>query len=96
MCGRDRLEPRDAQTHDEHFCRTERPAGGRHLRKHAVHVRRAELNRVVSRERRLARKGVHSLRPRYARDAFHGKARDLAFQQFAHQALLAMGVDEAE
>ena len=55
---------------------------------------RAELHGVISRQGGLARQRVHRLRPRDARDAFHGEAGDLFVQQALHQCRLLVRVDE--
>ena len=57
-------------------------------------MRRAELHGVISRQGGLTRQRVHRLRPRDARDTFHGKAGDLLVQQALHQRRLFVGVDE--
>ena len=94
MRGRNRLEACDAEAHHEHLRGPECAAGRRDFRKNAVHLRRAKLHGIVSCECRLTRECVHGLRPRYTRDAFHGKAGDLPIQQLAHQPFLMVRVDE--
>ena len=96
MRGRDCLESGHAEAHDENLGGTERAPGRGDLRENPVHVRRAELHGIVPRQRRLAGKRVHRLRPSDARYAFHCEARDLALEHFTHQALLVVRVDEAD
>ncbi len=56
----------------------------------------AESDRVVARQGRLARQGVHRLGPRDPRDPLHGEAGDLPGQQSLHQLRLVRRVDEAD
>ena len=81
MGGRERFKAGDTEAHDQYPGRPNRASSGRYFRQHASQMGRAELYGIVSRQRRLAGKGIHRLCTGDARDSFHGETRDLLLEQ---------------
>ncbi len=94
--GGDRLQPGDAQAHHQHLGRPDDASGRGDLRQHAQHVRRAQRDRVIAGQRRLAGERVHRLGPRDPGDPLHGETGDVAFQQRLDQRRLLVLIDEAD
>ena len=69
--GRDRLQPRDPDPHDEQFGRTDRPRRGHHHRISAAISRRCVDHRLVAGQIGLRGQDVHRLRPRDAWQPLH-------------------------